>query len=325
MRELVIDGKKLSRKLSKAFIGQLIFVLILTIILTSQLCAIIILSSSYHSSKNSTSSIAITDKTGQTKLSDKSMVSEDKTTTDTENVTGTIAVDQCKTKEKICLSTNPKISDENDFYGAKRFPLISNPSSWPPVENRCYPDMELVNQDGTMTRLSNLAGKIIIVQHVAMNCPVSQALSGANDKNKKAFGLCFPTRTVKKFTNTLTEFTGLESRNSEIVFVQIIYYNMEGLSPSLNDAKEWAEHFNLKISNNQYVLVANKRMRGEKSKLLIPGFHLIDRAYVLRSDCAGPLAPRNIYNHFFPILSSLMPSTLNNAYNNTEASLQREG
>ncbi len=63
-------------------------------------------------------------------------------------------------------------------------PIIKNPTSWPPVENRLYPDMELYNQDGKKTRLSELSGNVIIVQPVAMTCPLSQAYSGANKNGK---------------------------------------------------------------------------------------------------------------------------------------------
>src|SRR5690606_15495452 len=40
----------------------------------------------------------------------------------------------------------------------ERMPLLRNPTCWPPSLNRPYPDMELINQDGKTTRLSDLRG-----------------------------------------------------------------------------------------------------------------------------------------------------------------------
>lgn len=187
------------------------------------------------------------------------------------------------------------------------FPLLKNPTSWPPVENRLYPDMKLYNQDGKLTRLSDLAGNVIIVQPVAMSCPVSQAYSGANQNGKKAFKLCFPSSGVKDFGKRMEEFTGISMKTPGLIFVQLLLYNMSNEQPTLEDARQWARHFDLRTSENQYVLVAAPEMLTKKSKMLIPGFQLIDRSFTLRSDSTGILPKRSLYNHFFPTLESVLP------------------
>lgn len=201
--------------------------------------------------------------------------------------------------------TSSSPSPENN----QKFPLLNNPTSWPPAENRPYPDLELYNQDGKLTRLSDLAGNVIIVQPVAMGCPLSQAYSGANQTGKTAFGLCFPTLGVKSFGEKMLESTGIGMDKPDLVYVQILLFNMQNKPPFLEDAKRWARHFDLRTSKNQYVLVATPEM-SEKSKSLIPGFHLIDRSFHLRSDSAGLLPKRSLCNHFFPTLQTLFPRAL---------------
>lgn len=188
----------------------------------------------------------------------------------------------------------------------QKFRLLSNPTSWPPVENRLYPDMQLYNQDGKLTRLSDLSGNVIIVQPVAMSCPMSQAFSGANQEGKSAFKLCFPTIGVKEFGERMYEYTGIHAKTPELVFVQLLLYNMSNEAPTVDDAKAWARHFDLRTSQNRYVLVATPEMVSKKSNILIPGFQLIDRSFILRSDSTGLLPKRSLYNHFFPELQRLL-------------------
>jgi hypothetical protein len=199
-------------------------------------------------------------------------------------------------------------------FSPQHVPLLNNPTSWPPVENRLYPDMELYNQDGELTRLSDFTGNVLVVQPVAMACPLSQAYSGANKKGKTPFKKCFPCNGVIDFAQRMNDYTGINIKTPGLVFVQILFYNMQNEPPCLDDAKQWAEHFDLRTSNNQYVLVATPEMVTRKSAMLIPGFQLIDRTFNLRSDSTGILPKRNLYLHFFPTLQSVFrgPQVLTN-------------
>ncbi len=198
-----------------------------------------------------------------------------------------------------------KTSIQTSKLQRQRFPLLTNPTSWPPVESRLYPDMELYNQDGDLTRLSDLSGNVIVVQPVAMNCPLSQAYSGANNNGKDAYRLCLPNNGVIDFAKRMHDCTGISTKTPGFVFVQILFYNLQNEPPSLEDGRLWAEHFDLRTSNNQYVLVATPEMVTRKSAMLIPGFQLIDRTFTLRSDSTGILPKRSLYNHFFPTLRNL--------------------
>lgn len=207
---------------------------------------------------------------------------------------------QVKPSSLANIKQSPKTKQE-------QFPLLNNPTEWPPLESKAYPDMELYNQEGKLVRLSNLTGKIIVVQPVAMGCPMSQAYSGANKPGMIPFGLCFPNPDTKAFDQRMFEYTGITMDSPELVFVQILLYNMREETPSVEDAKRWAKHFDLRTSRNQYVLVGTPQMTA-KSRMLVPGFHLIDRSFNLRSDSTGLLPKRSLYNHFFPTLERLLPT-----------------
>lgn len=220
---------------------------------------------------------------------------------------------------KVCSACLESKSASKTSNKPRHHPLLNNPTSWPPVENRLYPDMELYNQDGQLTRLSDLSGNVIIVQPVAMGCPLSQAYSGANQNGKAPFKKCFPNSGIVAFSQRMNEYTGLTMKTPGLVFVQILFYNMQNEPPTIDDARQWANHFDLRTSNNQYVLVATPEMVTRKSAMLIPGFQLIDRTFNLRCDSTGILPKRSLYLHFFPTLQNVIGTSNNNQFGAAQA------
>ncbi len=257
----------------------------LILFMTAQLVVITILGVSFKGVKQFSSSEKSSNKS--TKRSDSAR--------STAHASRQVSVAAASTEKNSALQKKNK----------KSCPLLHNPTSWPPVENRLYPDMELYNQDGKLTRLSDFSGNVIIVQPVAMSCPLTQAYSGANKSGKTPFRTCFPNNGIVDFPQRMNDYAGISMNTPGLVFVQIIFYNMENQPPTIDDAKLWAKHFDLRTSNNQYVLVANPEMVTRKSAMLIPGFQLIDRSFILRSDSTGVLPKRNLYLHFFPTLQDV--------------------
>ena len=51
---------------------------------------------------------------------------------------------------------------------------------WPPKLNEPYPDLHLVDQTGSPTRLSDYKGKVILVEPIGIPCPACQAFCGGN-------------------------------------------------------------------------------------------------------------------------------------------------
>lgn len=75
---------------------------------------------------------------------------------------------------------------------------------------------------------------------------------------------------------------------TDLVYVHLLLYDMSAArAPTLEDAREWADHFRLDGVSNAVVLVGDERYVNSASYRLVPGFHVIDKSFVLRYDGSG--------------------------------------
>ena len=181
----------------------------------------------------------------------------------------------------------------------------TNPTFWPPVLDRYYPDLVLYNQDGQPTRLSSFRGKVIIVEPIGMSCPACQAFAGANKPGVKPYGFSKPQRGLKSIEEMLKQ-QGVNLGDSRLVLVQLLLYNPRMQVPTVREAKAWAKNFGLSTRNNTYVLVGTKAMINRYSYNMIPGFQLIDKNFVLRSDATGHRPKNSLYTHLLPMVKKLL-------------------
>lgn len=182
----------------------------------------------------------------------------------------------------------------------------SNPTYWPPALNNYYPDMELLDQDGKRVRLSSFKGKVIIVEPVGMSCPACQAFTGANQKNYRPYGNVSPQPGLKSIEELLPVYGGVNLSDPRIVLVQLVLYNPSLKAPSLQEVQAWARNFGLYTNRNRYVLVGRANMVNNYSYNMIPGFQLIDKNFVLRSDSTGHNPRHNLYTHLLPMVKKLL-------------------
>ena len=186
-------------------------------------------------------------------------------------------------------------------------PVINpNPSFWPPVINKQYPDIELANQDGRRTRLSQFKGKVIIVEPIGMSCPACQAFAGANKPSVKPYGNCRPQSGLKSIDEILKQYGGVSIDDPRIVLVQLLLYSPSMQAPSLKEGQAWAQNFGMKTQQNKYVLVGRSNMINQHSYNMIPGFQLIDKNFILRSDSTGHHPKNNLYTHLLPMVKNLL-------------------
>ncbi len=176
--------------------------------------------------------------------------------------------------------------------------------NWPPVLEQKYPDMTLYDQDGQLFKLSKFKGKIIIIEPVGMNCPACQAFSGA-----KKYGP-FKGNPVQKGVSSFHDIfrnyiPKNKNANPHIVFVQLLLYDMNMQAPSKEDARAWAEHFQLSKRNNHYVSISPYDIRNHHSFKMIPGFQLIDENFILRIDSTGHKPKHSLYYDLLPTLNKL--------------------
>ena len=174
------------------------------------------------------------------------------------------------------------------------------PKPWPPELNHPYPDLELIDQNGETFKLSYLKGKVIIIEPIGMNCPACQAFSGANE-----YG-AFQNNPVEKYSKSFRKIfplyaKGLKLPSKDIIFVQLLLYDMKMGKPTPEDARNWAQHFNIFRKHNHFVAVSPHDLRGPGSFNLIPGFQLIDRNFILRIDSTGHNPKHNLYKHLIPM------------------------
>ena len=212
----------------------------------------------------------------------------------------------------LCLVITFTLSNPTSVYAQKKSTknnatsLRSNPQFWPPVLNRYYPDLELINQDGKRTRLSSFRGRVIIVEPIGMSCPACQAFAGANKPSVKPYGGFRPQRGLKSIDEMLTQYAGVRVSDPRIVLVQLLLYNPSLKAPSLREGQAWARNFGLYTQRNAYVLVGTKKMINSHSYNMIPGFQLIDKNFVLRSDATGHHPKNDLYTHLLPMVKKVL-------------------
>ncbi len=181
----------------------------------------------------------------------------------------------------------------------------NRPHPWPPVIGQAYPDLTLIDQEGQEFKLSYLKGKVIVVEPIGMNCPACQAFAGGNKYG--AFENNAVARDLNDFKTIFLHYSkGLRLPNPDVVFVQILLYDMNMGAPTKEDARKWAAHFNISKDNNHFVAVFPYDMRGKESFDMIPGFQLIDRNFILKSDSTGHHPKHNLYKQLIPLTPKLV-------------------
>jgi len=73
-------------------------------------------------------------------------------------------------------------------------------------------------------------------------------------------------------------------------------------APSEEEVAAWAKHFKLYRSNGDIVLAGTPSMATRESYDLIPGFQLIDKNFILRSDSTGREPQDDLYTRLLPML-----------------------
>ncbi|MEL6104562.1 MAG: hypothetical protein AAFU85_00940 [Planctomycetota bacterium] len=174
---------------------------------------------------------------------------------------------------------------------------------WPPIKGQPFPEVVLHDQNGEPTRLRDFAGKLILVEYAAIPCEGCQAFAGGQTHGGFAG---FPVQSgLQSIEHYAAQFGGVELGNEDIVFVQVILYGKSVSAPTQEEVTAWAEHFQMDRASHQLVLRATPGMLGREAFDLIPGFQLIDRDFIVRSDSCGHQPADNLYSDLLPLLGRL--------------------
>jgi hypothetical protein len=181
--------------------------------------------------------------------------------------------------------------------------MTGRPPSWPPEKNRSYPDLELVDQNGDVTRLSDFRGKVILLEPVGIACEACVAFSGGHERG--AFDGISPQLDLDSIAQYARDYGRVRLDDQRIVHVQLILFNKDMEAPTAEEVRAWSDHFGFDRSKNRIVLAGTPRMATKASRDLVPGFQLIDRSFVLRADSTGNEPQDNLYTKLLPLLRKL--------------------
>ena len=179
-----------------------------------------------------------------------------------------------------------------------------NLPTWPPEKNRTYPDLELADHRGKTTRLSDFEGKVILVELIGIPCQACVAFSGGHQFG--SFQGIPPQSDLESIENYASQFGNIRLDDDRIVRVQLLLFNHAMQAPTQADAAAWAEHFQIQHSSNQVVLVGTPSMATAASRDLVPGFQLIDKHFILRTDSTGATPADDLYEKLLPQIRTLV-------------------
>lgn len=192
-----------------------------------------------------------------------------------------------------------KISDRDS--SPKLEPVEGN---WPPRVGSYYSDLNLTDQNGEPFRLSSLQGKVILLELVAIPCKGCQSFAGANDRG--GYGGVAVQPGLDSIHKYAKRFGGVDlSRSNNVAFVQLLLYGESMRHPTQEEVTGWAGHFGMNRSRNHIVLRGDESMVNRTSYAMIPGFHLIDRNFVLRYDSSGHRPKHDLYHELLPALGHM--------------------
>ncbi|MDA1016611.1 MAG: hypothetical protein O3A00_19410 [Planctomycetota bacterium] len=178
------------------------------------------------------------------------------------------------------------------------------PPTWPPEKNRTYPNLELADQEGNVTRLSDFKGKVILIEPIGVPCQACVAFSGGHELG--AFEGIEPQLDLESIEAYATQYGNIRLDDHRVVRVQLLLFNQAMQAPTQEEAAAWAEHFQMRRSRNEVVLVATPSMATKASRDLIPGFQLIDKHFILRADSTGKSPTDNLYTKLLPQIRKLI-------------------
>lgn len=182
--------------------------------------------------------------------------------------------------------------------------------NWPPRVGETYPDLTLTDQYGEKVRLRDFAGKVILIELAAVPCHGCQAFAGGNEHGGFAGFTAQPG--LESIHQYATTYGNVDlGKDPDVVFVQLLLYGKKMRTPTAEEVGGWASHFHMNESPNrsgrpnQFVLRGTPELLTGNVHDRIPGFQLIGRDFVLRSESSGAHPETDLYQQLLPELGRL--------------------
>lgn len=198
-------------------------------------------------------------------------------------------------------------SDANSESKPASSSSVTNSSAaklqWPPQLNSPYPNLELMSINGKKVRLSSFKGKVILIEPIGLSCPACQAFVGAESKG--GFKGVSPQAGLPSI-EALLKKNGVSANDANLERVQLLLYSPSMTAPSLEEAQEWSKHFGFGNAANELILIGDQSYINNDSYNMIPGFQLIDKNFILRSDATGHNPKSDLYKELLPMVKQLL-------------------
>ena len=102
--------------------------------------------------------------------------------------------------------------------------------TWPPLVGSKYPDLELLDQTGQTTRLSDFQGKVVLVELIGIPCGACQAFAGAHQVGVFRGGELQPNlESIETYARRYGKF---DLNDERVVYVQLLLFNESIQAPS---------------------------------------------------------------------------------------------
>ena len=146
---------------------------------------------------------------------------------------------------------------------------------------------------------------MLLVEMIGMTCPACQGFSGA--KKLGTFGGVDSDGGLTAIDELVPQYApGVSFPSDELVFVQILLFDMQMGAPTAGDARAWADHFHRDAAKHQYVLAGGPALHNQASYVMVPGFQLVDRDFVMRWDATGHNPRHNLYRELLPAIPKML-------------------
>ncbi|MEM7206029.1 MAG: hypothetical protein AAF628_37585 [Planctomycetota bacterium] len=178
------------------------------------------------------------------------------------------------------------------------------PEPWPPVVGQQFPEMTLIDHRGEPMPLSSLRGKVVLIDVIGMPCAGCIAFAGGDVHGP--FAGVEPQPGLPSLEDLFADYAGGASlTDPDLAVVQMLFFAPKMGLPTVAEAKQWYEHFDLAAKPNHFVVIGPPGVPHVEAHPLIPGFWLLDRDFEVVVDATGS-RQGHLYDELLPRAGELL-------------------
>ncbi|MFT6630081.1 MAG: tetratricopeptide (TPR) repeat protein [Bacteriovoracaceae bacterium] len=186
------------------------------------------------------------------------------------------------------------------------FSLQANTNDWPPEKSKVFPEIEFLDVNGKIRRISEFRNQIVLIRYIAFTCPACHGFSGGN-KTKTKFHNISPQPNLQTMDDYFNTYSGFKDHKIESVVkvINLVLMNEKEQQPSVKDLKEWKKYFSglTPSGKNAEYFVTKDDYATPGTKSMIPGAALLDKNGILKSIFGN--SNDDLYTVFLPKIKQL--------------------